>query len=111
MIFLSESESQGLAYQECLAANVPVLAWDVGKFLNPTGTAEQPQYVPATSVPYFDERCGLRFAGPSDFADQLDRFLDRLRGCGFAPRDYVLEHLTLEKCARHFIDIFQQVGA
>lgn len=33
IIFLCEHESQGLAYQECLSSNVPILAWDQGQCL------------------------------------------------------------------------------
>src|SRR5262249_429032 len=35
MLFLCEHETQGLAYQEALASNVPVLAWDNGFWLDP----------------------------------------------------------------------------
>ncbi|HEU4642891.1 MAG TPA: hypothetical protein VFS44_10600, partial [Gemmatimonadaceae bacterium] len=35
MVFLCEHETQGLAYQEALACNVPVLAWDQGYWLDP----------------------------------------------------------------------------
>src|SRR5581483_8066139 len=35
MLFLVESETQGMAYQEALAGNVPVLAWDQGYWLDP----------------------------------------------------------------------------
>ncbi len=56
MIFLCEHESQGLAYQEALASGVPVLAWDQGLCLDPNRFAWGMPVIPATSVPYFDER-------------------------------------------------------
>lgn len=103
MLFLSPHESQGLAYQECLSAGVPVLAWDQGACLDPERFAWGDPVIPATSVPYFDERCGMRFAGAADFAPTLDAFVDALRSDSFAPREYVLEHLTLERCATGFV--------
>ena len=35
MIFICEHETQGLAYQEALSSNVPVLAWDEGEMVDP----------------------------------------------------------------------------
>ena len=57
MLFLCEHETQGIAYQQALSCGVPVLAWEQGMWLDPS-------YYPrikasASSVPYFDERCGL----------------------------------------------------
>ena len=56
MIFLCEHETQGIAYQQALACDVPILAWDRG------GPWQDPAYYPArvvfepvTSVPYWDE--------------------------------------------------------
>lgn len=110
MIFLAEHESQGLACQECLSSDVPVLAWDPGECLDPARFAWGQPRIPATSVPYFDERCGLRFAGPGSFTPTLDDFLDRLRGGRFMPRDYVLEHLSLDRCAARYVDLFDGIG-
>jgi hypothetical protein len=109
MIFLCEHESQGLAYQECLASGVPVLAWDQGWCLDPNRFAWGQPEIPATSVPYFDARCGLRFRGPADFPDRLSEFLDRARAVLFEPREYVVENLTVEKCAADFLNILEQV--
>jgi len=61
--------------------------------------------IPATSVPYFDERCGMKFRDLAEFKKQLPAFLTALRDGRFSPRDYILENLTVEKCAQHFLDI------
>jgi len=108
MIFLSAHESQGLAYQECLASGVPVLAWDPGWYGDPNRLAWGQPEVPATSVPYFDERCGLRFSDATEFSDKLTEFLDLGQSGAFAPRDYVLAQLSLERCSAHFVEILEQ---
>ena len=110
MIFLCEHESQGIAYQECLASDVPILAWDQGWWLDPSWTKKDGPPVPATSVPYWDERCGVKFRGIEEFPVQLDVFLDRLKHRQFAPRSYILEHLTLEQCAARYAALLDGEG-
>jgi len=105
MIYLGEHETQGIAYQQTLSCGVPILVWDRG------GCWRDPQYYPArvqfspvTTVPYWDERCGLKFASGLDFAEAFDRFWDLAASSRFRPRDYIMENLTLEKCALHYVD-------
>jgi glycosyltransferase involved in cell wall biosynthesis len=107
MLFLCEHESQGLAYQECLAAGVPVLAWDQGRWLDPNRFAWGDADVPATSVPYFDESCGVRFGNIEEFGARLSEFLDRR--AAMSPRDYILRNLTLERCSGHYLQILEGV--
>ncbi len=109
MIFLCEHESQGLAYQECLSSDVPILAWDQGKCLDPHRFNWGMPNIPATSVPYWDNRCGVKFTGIEEFPTKLEEFLDRLSQNQFAPRDYILENLTLEKCAQKYLDILNSI--
>ncbi len=107
-IFLSESETQGMAYQQMLSAGKPVLAWDRGGYwLDPYYYPHRVKYQPVSSVPYWDERCGIKFTGASDFKDQLATFLNSLNV--FKPREYILENLTLEKCAEQYSQIYKQV--
>jgi glycosyltransferase involved in cell wall biosynthesis len=105
MIFLCEHESQGLAYQEALSSGVPIIAWDQGWCLDPNRFQWGQPKIPASSVPYFDERCGVKFKDASAFPGRLEEFLAKLEAKTFAPRTYILENLTLEKCSQNFINI------
>lgn len=107
MIFLCEHESQGIAYQECLSCGVPVLAWDQGHCLDPNRFAWGQPNIPATSVPYFDGRCGERFAGPEDFDEKLSMFLEKIDASAYSPRDFVMENLTLRGSAKRFLSFFE----
>ncbi len=49
MVFLCEHETQGLAYQEALSANVPILAWENGFWLDPRRPEWEPEPVPSPS--------------------------------------------------------------
>lgn len=109
MIFLCEHESQGIAYQECLASGVPVLAWDQGRCLDPNRFKWGQLEIAASSVPFFDERCGLTFACLNDFSNCLDEFISQLVAGKFNPREYILDNLTLEMCAEKFISLFNDL--
>ena len=103
MIFLCENESQGIAYQECLSSGVPILAWDQGECLDPNRFKWGMPYIPATSVPYWSDRCGVKFKNVDEFSVKLQEFMDKSEDKYFSPRDYILDNLTLEKCAANYI--------
>jgi hypothetical protein len=107
MIFLSEHESQGLACQESLSCGVPVLAWDQGRCLDPNRFAWGEPDIPATSVPYFDARCGERFVGVDDFDEKLTTFLEKIDASVYSPREYVKENLSLQGSAERFLSFFE----
>ena len=110
MIFLCEHETQGLAYQQALACGVPILAWDdEGMWRDPEFYPERVRFGPISSVPYWDARCGVKFRGPEELDAQLDEFLARLDRKEFAPRDYIVENLTLEACSRRYVEHYRQV--
>jgi glycosyltransferase involved in cell wall biosynthesis len=109
VIFLCEHETQGLAYQQILATNTPILAWDRGGYWqDPHYYPDRVKYGPVSSVPYWDERCGAKFTGIDDFADKLTGFLSQIDT--YTPREYILENLTLEKCAQQYLDIVQNIN-
>lgn len=107
MIFLCEHESQGIACQQALSSGVPVFAWDRG------GPWQDPKYFPhkvkyeggVSSVPYFDARCGMTFTDATSFVAGWSAFWSHVSAGDFAPRDYVVENLTLEKGALHYYEI------
>jgi glycosyltransferase involved in cell wall biosynthesis len=111
MIFLCEHETQGIAYQQALSSGVPIFAWDRGgPWRDPSYYPHKVVFAPVSSVPYWDERCGMKFKDASEFADRWGAFWERAKAGSFAPRDYVLEELTLEKCARRYVEIAQSVS-
>ncbi len=108
VIFLCEHETQGAAYQQILATNTPVLAWDRGGYWqDPAYYPDRVKYQPVSSVPYWDDRCGLKFKDADDFKTKLPVFLNGINK--FKPRDFILENLTLEICAQQYLEIFRQV--
>ena len=53
LLFLCENETQGIAYQEAMASNAPVLAWDRGYWADPQWKEHLATAPWASSVPFF----------------------------------------------------------
>jgi glycosyltransferase involved in cell wall biosynthesis len=111
MVFVCEHETQGIAYQQALSCGVPIFAWDrQGPWQDPSYFPHRVIFEPVTSVPYWDERCGLRFVDAVDFDTNWDNFWDGARQGRYRPRDFILENLTLERCAQHYMDVARSLG-
>ncbi len=109
MIFLSAHESQGIAYQECLSSGVPVIAWDQGEWLDPIRFQYDRPLVAATSVPFFDERCGTTFSNAREFTSKFQQFFDDAMCSRFSPREFILENLSIEKSTKRMLDIYRSI--
>jgi hypothetical protein len=108
MIFLCEHETQGIAYQQALASGVPILAYDRGGlWTDPNFFPHIAKFSPVSSVPYWDARCGIKFTSAEDFEAKVDEFIRKRHD--FDPRGYILENLTLEKCAARYLEFVAEV--
>jgi hypothetical protein len=107
LLFLCEHETQGLAYQEAMSSNVPVLAWDEGVMVDPALKQYATAEMGVSSVPYFDARCGVKFkVGGLEAA--FDTFWAKLDQ--FRPREYVLERLSMEGAARAYLAAYAGIA-
>jgi len=105
-VFLCEHETQGIAYQQMLASGVPIFAWDRGGYWqDPDYFPDKVRWRPVSSVPYWDERCGMKFRNSGEFESGFCAFWRCLHAGDFDPRGYILENLTLEDCARKYYEI------
>jgi glycosyltransferase involved in cell wall biosynthesis len=106
MIFLCEHETQGMAYQEAMASNVPILAWDPGIWVDPNAQKYDAKPIPACSVPFFDDTCGDRFRDFAEYVPALERFWNRR--ATLAPRDYVARELSLVGSATAYRQLLER---
>jgi hypothetical protein len=110
MLFLCEHESQGFACCEALSMNVPVFAWDQGYWLDANRLLwGEHEPVPATSVPFFDDSCGRRFADLRIFERDFGIFWKEVINGEYKPRAYILKNLTLKKSAEKMLEIINSV--
>jgi glycosyltransferase involved in cell wall biosynthesis len=95
---LNGTESQGIAVQEMMARDLPMFVWDVKEW-NDQG----PVYsVPASSVPYWSEQCGLRFYDAIEMAFAFDEFCSKI----YTPRKFVEEQLSFKASVNRLLEIF-----
>ncbi len=110
MIFLCEHETQGLAYQNVLAANVPIFAWDRGGFWqDPKYFPNLVKFEPVSSVPYWDNRCGEKFQDLGQFQTGFDLFFNRVLNNHFSPREFIRQNLTWSDCTNRYLEIVKKV--
>ena len=104
-IWLGRHESQGFALEEALSYDVPLLVWDV------TSMNQEEGYnydnIPATCIPYWDERCGEIFYKREEFESKFDEFISKLGT--YKPREYILENLSIKECAENLKRLIQEI--
>ena len=111
MIFLCQNESQGIAYQQALSSGVPIFAWDPGgPWPDPDYYPHRVQFGPVSSVPYWDDRCGLKFTDRTGFEEGWSDFWSDCTAGKFDPRGYVMDNLTLEQRALQYYEIARSVA-
>ena len=96
---INGTESQGIAVQEIMSMGVPIIAWDLRWWLD-----QGEEYrVPATSIPYWDERCGEVFYDSSEMMETFNKFFARIND--YDPKAYIKENLSFESSVKTLLDI------
>jgi hypothetical protein len=62
-----------------------------------------------SSVPYWDERCGVKFTDIAGFEAGWDKFWAECTAGEFHPRGYILDNLTLEQRALQYYEIARSI--
>jgi glycosyltransferase involved in cell wall biosynthesis len=96
VIFLSRTETQGLAMFEAWACDVPTLHWNPKEF-----RLLEYRYPHASSCPYLTEACGFDFRDANEFPKALEKFFKHRSQ--FRPRQYVVENFTLKKSIENLL--------
>jgi len=110
VIWIGSHESQGFAFEECLATGTPIFVYDVksmkneylhGNFLYTNYNQE----LLATTASYWDSRCGMKVYSNEEFINTLPEFINSVDS--FRPSDFIKETLTDEVCFQRFLDVFK----
>ena len=103
-IVLDAHESQGFAIEEAMSCNVPLLVWNTKSMNQEYGSTYNDIY--ATSIPYWDNRCGEVFYNKEELETTFDFFISKLST--YTPRQYILENLSIDKCKEKFINLIKK---
>jgi len=104
-IWLGAHESQGFALEEVLSCDVPLLVWNVTSMSQEVGSNHN--NYPATTIPYWDTRCGEYFTNFDDIDKKFNKFISKLHR--YKPREFILENLSIEICNKLFDKIIKEI--
>lgn len=100
-VIIVNTESQGIAIQEMMAVDKPLFVidhtiWD--------GMGQQ-YAVPASSVPYWSDECGVKIESFDELESKFDLFHSNLHN--YCPRDYVKRELSPQKTVQILLDHYE----
>lgn len=101
LIYLSNSESQGLALQEAWVRDVPTLVFNRGYFEYKEYTFKNDKI----SAPYLTKQTGM-FFNSNNFEEVFYDFINDLKK--FTPKQYVIDNLSDKVCAQKFLQIISE---
>ena len=100
-IVIDKCESQGIAIEEMMSTNLPLLIWDTTIW----DDRGEEYSVPATSVPYWDDTCGIKVNNIEELGEKYNDFINRIDV--FTPRNYIIENLSLDSSAIKIINLLE----
>jgi hypothetical protein len=98
-IVIDNTESQGIAIQEMMSCNLPLIVWDV-KYWVDRGEEYRCE---ATSVPYWDGVCGEKFYEIENLSDCIQKIENMI----YSPREYILKNLSIDISIQNIINILK----
>lgn len=104
-IWVGRHESQGFALEEALSCDVPLLVWNTKSMNQEYG--QNYEDISATTIPYWDERCGEYFFNIKELEEKFNLFLSKIET--YKPREYILENLSFESCEQQLINIINNI--
>jgi glycosyltransferase involved in cell wall biosynthesis len=109
VIWHGGSESQGIALQEALACNLPIIVCDVSNLYQARNNYHFPDDLASfrvTAAPFFNETCGFKIVDLNELSASILRMTDQLNN--FHPREFVIRNLSLEGQARKFVGFWEK---
>lgn len=103
-IIVGRPETQGIAYQEMMSSNMPLLLWDVKEWYDYGVPEPYQEYPQPTLAHYFSDECGLKFYSRDEFEEAFQKFMST----NYNPRDYVRRELSYEVSVKKLLRMFEE---
>jgi len=102
-VFISKSESQGIALAEAWSMDVPTLVWNPGNV-----TIQGRKYTISSSCPYLNDQLGIDWKNLEEFEKIIKNLDEKLEI--FSSRQWVLKNMSDEGCARLMLEIIESIN-
>lgn len=100
-VIIDNTESQGIATQEMMAVNKPIFVWDQ-IIWDHMGSEYS---LPATSVPYWSDECGVKITSADELEESFDQFYSNLSN--YSPKDFIERELSPQKTVQILLDHYE----
>jgi glycosyltransferase involved in cell wall biosynthesis len=106
VIWIGSHESQGFAFQETLASNVPILLWNVrsmhDEYSNGYPYNSHTHPLLATTANVWSDECGIQFFDRSELETVFHEMSSRFET--FSPRNVIKKHVSLTSAYQNLIE-------
>lgn len=102
-IIVGRPETQGIAYQEMMSSDMPLLLWDVKEWYDYGVPEPYQKYPEPTLAHYFSDECGLKFYSREEFEEAFDTFVNTT----YTPKDYVIRELSYSVSVKRLLSLFE----
>ena len=103
-IIVGRPETQGIAYQEMMSSNMPLLLWDVKEWYDYGVPEPYQKYPEPTLAHYFSDECGIKFYSKEEFNEIFDKFVTT----NYTPKEYVLRELSYKVSVKNLLSLFEE---
>jgi len=100
-IILGRTESQGIAINEMMSVNLPLLVFDS------ISNYYEGEKFEGTTVPYWDESCGVKITELNHIDKYFNSFKEHTINGKYEPAKFVLQNLSFEAMERNIKNIFE----
>lgn len=103
-IIVGRPETQGIAYQEMMSSDLPLLLWDVNEWYDYGLPSPYQKYPNPSLAHYFSNECGEKFYTKDQFNEIFSKFMNT----NYSPKNFVKKELSYEVSVKKLISIFEE---
>jgi len=103
-IIVDGPETQGIAIQEMMSSNMPLLIWDNLEYFEDGVPEEYTKNLAPTSAHYFSAECGEKVYSEDEFKETFNKFMKTQ----YTPKEYIKRELSYEITIKKLFALFEE---